>query len=425
MPAVPEQRWSCNSCGLCCRSLVGHLFNSDTRRLDEQGWREELDVPPYIATNNGLALNKRADGACVFLTEDNRCLIHAKFGEAGKPLACRIFPFSVRPEPGAWRASLRFDCPSVTESRGKPITQYQPWLSELVKELHHHAGTGEHARLDHRCVATAGELHALQSRLVRWLKKDSLPLFNRIVGAARMTSMLSQAKFRRVREERFGELLDVLLRGLSVDSLQAPPAPTERQLGMLRQVVFAHCEHVSLHDLRAGALRKLQIRWRQLSTARRMLRGRGDVPLLLHDDDRGPVRFEQVDAVTLNPAVASETEAMFRRYLVARLEGRSVWGYGYYKWPVFSGLAALWLSVAAAGWLARYLAAADAESSLQASHVDEALRIVDRTATRAPALGSAAERLRIRFLLSRDGLPAVLTQYALWPPLWESNEPAT
>src|SRR3990172_4019055 len=121
MPAIPGQRWSCHSCGDCCRTLVGHLFAHECERLDQQGWADELGIAPYVQVGRGWVLNKQPDGACVFLDDNNLCRIHAKLGAEAKPLACRIFPFSIRPVPGGWQASLRFDCPSVTASKGQPI----------------------------------------------------------------------------------------------------------------------------------------------------------------------------------------------------------------------------------------------------------------------------------------------------------------
>ena len=42
-------------------------------------------------------LGHLADGACVFLDPAGRCRIHAKFGEAAKPLACRLYPLVIHP----------------------------------------------------------------------------------------------------------------------------------------------------------------------------------------------------------------------------------------------------------------------------------------------------------------------------------------
>jgi len=187
MPSLPNQGWSCHSCTRCCRTLVGHLTPAERARIDEQNWREELQVPPYVKLGKSWALNKHPDGACVFLGDDGLCLIHARYGEAAKPLACRIYPFSVRPVPYSWRASLRFCCPSVQRSQGRPIADYRMWLTELVRELPHRAPTKEDvADWVPRVPATVEELDKLTGQFGRWCKKQDYPLGYRLIGGARL-----------------------------------------------------------------------------------------------------------------------------------------------------------------------------------------------------------------------------------------------
>jgi lysine-N-methylase len=177
IPAIPDQRWSCHTCGECCRRLVGHLFEHERQRLDQQGWADELGIAPYVRAGRNWVLNKRPDGACVFLDEKNLCRIHAKFGESAKPLACRVFPFSLRPAEGGWQASLRFDCPSVTSSRGEPIRQHAAFLKDLASELPSDGRFAEggvrHRPVEpvyfyRRLAAEPQETDALCKRLVRW-----------------------------------------------------------------------------------------------------------------------------------------------------------------------------------------------------------------------------------------------------------------
>ncbi len=449
MPSVADQRWSCHSCGNCCRELVGHLFDADRERIDLQGWAGKLDVPPYVRIGRGWALNKRADGACVFLGENGLCRIHAECGEAAKPLACRIFPFSVR-EVGevvagqkGWQVSLRFDCPSVTSSRGRPIGEYHSWLAELVKlpELRKSESAVREPRVrpaGGRIPSRTGRLHApLRSRLglgrvetiylkrgvaatleetdevlkryTRWIQKRDLPITRRLVGAARVTTTLQGAKLKEVRGARFSELLDLLFGALPAESAVEASPPTQRQRGMLRQLVFAHCEHVTLSEMGDKVLNRLGKRWLQLRRSRRFLSGRGLAPRLpgIEND----TTFEALRSV--EPAVEEpeRIENLLERYLTARLSGRSVFGEGYFGWPVFTGLAALWLSVASAGWLARYVAAADGRTTAEFEDVARAIRVVDRAATRLPALGTVAERTRVRYLSSEDGVGRLLRAY--------------
>ena len=412
LPVIDGQRWSCHSCGLCCRSLVGHLTDKERRRLDEQGWVQQLGIAPYVKSGRRWALNKQPDGACVFLDEQNRCKIHAKFGEADKPLACRIFPFSVRPVGEAWQASLRFDCPSVTSSKGKALEGHRGWLGELAGQIQHGDESGEDLADFHRGVhATAEELRTLTARLSRWLSNGEKPMTDRLIGAARLTATFYVAKLRKVRGPRFAELLDLLLEALPRDCATRPEPPTARQRAMLRQYAFAHAEHVSLMEMRSGLGGRWAKRWQQLHSAKQFLRGEGLVPNLPGFDTQ--VTFESVEAV--GPVVERREELadLMRRYLTARIEGRTVYGGGFYGWSVFAGLGAMWLSTAAAGWLARYHAAAERRTSISFEDYALALGIVDRAATRLPALGTMTEKARVSYLMGDDGLARLMKAYAV------------
>jgi len=411
MPSAPDQRWSCHSCGDCCRVLVGHLFDVDRKRLDQQDWEKSDGIVPYVRAGRHHVLNKRPDGACVFLTDDNRCLIHSRFGEEAKPFACRVFPFSVRRVGDAWQASFRFDCPSATASKGKPIGLHRADLIELLKR----APVRQHTRPDRvrwrRAVMMPEEISALLGHFVRWFKRADMSLTQRLIGAARLTTTLRTVRIKRVRGPRFDELLGLLFDALPRESAAEVVAPTPRQRAMLRQVAFVHAEHLSLAEIRKGLLARLMKRWQQLNTARRHRIGRGAIPPLPLLG--GGAMYEAVEAV--EPAAEGEDliRRLVERYLLARLTGRSVFGAGYYGWPAPDGLAALCLSTAAIGWLARYVAAVRGKNSVSFDAVAAALGVVDRAATRLPALGTASEKTRLCFLDGDDGLARLISAYRL------------
>jgi Fe-S-cluster containining protein len=102
--------FSCRGCGACCRIPNGIVRVGDAEiariaaylgRPQDVFIAEETELAPDRA---GLMLKSRPDGACVYLTAENRCRIHAV-----KPDKCRTFPFawtnpdsaSVCPELGA------------------------------------------------------------------------------------------------------------------------------------------------------------------------------------------------------------------------------------------------------------------------------------------------------------------------------------
>ena len=410
IPNVPEQRWSCHSCGNCCRTLVGHLFDDERERLEQQGWAKKLGVAPAVRVGRGYVLNKQPDGACVFLDADNRCRIHAELGEDAKPLACRIFPFSVRPVADGWQATLRFDCPSVVESKGAPLSQHRPLLKELTARMGgtHHAK--ETVDLKRGVRADEAELEAVTRGFVRWFKRDELTVAQRLLGAARLTTTLEAANLKRVRGERFVELLDLLIEALPTECVSPPEPAAPRARGLLRQLAFAHAEHVTLDEMRS-AFSRLRRRWKQFRAAGQFRKGRGDVPAL--PGISGEVGFEAVEAVDPKPGDCARVGELLLRYLAARLEGRSVFGAGYYGWSVVNGLSAMFLSIASAGWIARYIAAADGRTMFGFDDVGPALGIVDRAATRLPALGAVTERARIAYVIRDDGIARLLGDFTL------------
>lgn len=411
MPHLPDQRWSCRSCGTCCRTLVGHLFPDEVARIDAQDWLAELGIAPYLKTVTGAVLNKRPDGACVFLDAENKCRIHSRFGESTKPIACRIFPFAVRPVRMGWQVSFRFDCPSAAESKGVPLSQHRPLLDELTSKLVHDATDDDDvANLQPGGPrATVEEIAAIEQRFLLWLETPAVALVDRIIGAARVTAQLEAAKLEKVRGKRLLELLDLLF-GAEVSALRRRPhVPTSGQFGMLRQLCFAHAEHVSLAERHGSLWGRIAKRWTQLGSSGRLRRGVGVAPPL--PDLGAGASFATIESVRPATADAARIENLMSRYLVARVLGRSVHGQGYYGWAVTSGLSALWLSVAATGWLARYAAASAGCGEVTFGCFAAALGVVDRAASRVPSLGTGTERARIKYLHGDDGIARLLGAY--------------
>ena len=411
MPHLPDQRWSCHSCGNCCRTLVGHLFADEVARIEAQNWEGELGAAPYLKTTLGGVLNKRADGACVFLDNENRCRIHSKFGAAAKPIACRIFPFALRPVRQGWQVSFRFDCPSAAAAKGVPLSHHRPLLDELVAKLEHDAPDEDDvaALQPGGPRATTDEITAIEQRFLLWLETPALPLVDRLIGAARVTALMEKATLEKVRGKRLVELLDLLFGSTMTQLRTRPPPPTNGQAGMLRQLCFAHAEHVSLAERHGSLWKRLGKRWTQLAASRRFRRGVGMAPAL--PDVSDGAAFETIENVNAARAHAARINNLMGRYLSARLLGRSTFGQGFYGWPVTSGLSALWLSAAAAGWLARYVAASGGRGEITFDDFAMALGVVDRAAGRLPSLGTAAERVRIKYLNVDDGVARLLAAY--------------
>lgn len=415
MPAVPRQRWSCRSCTDCCREPVVHLSDDDRRAIDGQDWAAELDRPAYLRVGGQLVLNKRDDGACVFLDQQTKlCRIHARYGEAAKPLACRMYPFSVYAAADGWRVSLRFDCPTARKSDGASLESHRASLADLADRLPRAVTARQGAELPGGVRATRDETNDIMQRFSDWMADGRTPFRTRVEGAAWVAQMLFAARFEKIRGERLTELLTLLFQNAAAESsaaAEAPPSP--RQSAMLRQLVHAHTEHLGLADLCASWPRRLAKQWRQARTAGVFRRGRGSVPALPGFDSG--VTFEAVEAVgpTLDATDAAAEAELLTRYILMRLESRTVYGAGYYGWPIVTGLLALFASLAGVGWLARLYAAADRREAVRFDDVSRALGWIDRAAGRLPALGTAAERLRLSYLAREEGVLRLVALYSM------------
>jgi Fe-S-cluster containining protein len=87
-------RFKCIGCGACCRIPNGivRVGEDEISRIagflgmgESEFISNETDVAP---DRKGLILKSREDGSCVYLSEDNRCMIHNV-----KPDKCRSFPY--------------------------------------------------------------------------------------------------------------------------------------------------------------------------------------------------------------------------------------------------------------------------------------------------------------------------------------------
>jgi len=97
---MSDKKFHCRGCGACCRWPGIVRVNSreisaiaEYLQITEAEFQERYTL--LALDRKSLILTDRADGACIFLTEDNRCQVHPV-----KPLQCRTFPegWTVPPE---------------------------------------------------------------------------------------------------------------------------------------------------------------------------------------------------------------------------------------------------------------------------------------------------------------------------------------
>lgn len=412
-PDLTEQRYSCHGCGNCCRDFTVQLRDEDLALLREQGWAEKLGEPVTVEFRGTSFLRQRDDGACVFLQDDGRCRIHAEYGLEAKPIACQLFPFSFAPDDGGVRVGLNFACQSMLENKGAELPSHRRDLKRMIARVPEADTSGRPPMLTDQIRSARAEVDALVGGVDGWMQRVDIELTERLAGVAWVASSLASARLGMVRGEQLIELINLLFAALpdELRCFEHPPA-TPRQRKMLRQAVFARTEDPKISGMqRTGRVRTVL---GQLARSRRFAQGRGETPAL------GPTwlagaPLEAVEQV--EPASDGDDRTLITdliaRYVRASVLGGRTWGAGYYGWPVTAGLEALVLNVTCVGWLARLHAAASGASVVSIDDVRAALGRLDRTAGRAPWLGSRAERIRLAYLRREYGAWRLLLAYPL------------
>jgi len=227
-----EQRFTCQQCGRCCRrgwdiaisqgegalyrkADVGRLF----RERADAGEGAARDPFEPIAGHAGLLrIRKRADGACGFLSPENRCRIHEALGAAKKPLTCRLFPFRFHPADGLPVVTASFCCPTVVANQGASLAAQARELVALGEEWqreHPEPPVTSYALVAGRSLTgrSLGTLRRTLRALLDRAGPDGRPDLR--ANAARMAALLDDlTRWRVVRlaDAAFAEYLELMAR---------------------------------------------------------------------------------------------------------------------------------------------------------------------------------------------------------------------
>ena len=410
------QNWDCHNCGGCCKQHQIEITDAERDRILAQGWTQADGIPAGKSVIEKLSgwfgrprwrLAHQADGGCVFLDEKGLCRIHAKFGEAAKPLACRIYPYAFHPAGKSVAVSLRFSCPSVVKNAGRTMTQQQGEIRRLAeavvpenaKDLPPPA-INAHERLDWRDFSQCVEV------LDQTLAVLQTPIIVKLLRAIVWTSLIGQSKFDKLRGDRLREFLDLIQEAAhaEVPSLsETPDEPTPLGRLYFRLLVAQYARRDTAADLQAGWFG----RWRLLRAIWKFSRGKGDAPPL--QSVFRPVPFATLEAPfgSLTP----EQDEILARYLRVKVQGLHFCGPAYYDVPFVEGFHSLALVIPATLWIARWLAASSGRSQWTTDDVIQALTIADHHHGYSPALGQGAARRRVRMLTASGDLSRLVAWY--------------
>lgn len=414
------QNWDCAGCSACCRQYHVPVTADERARIEALKWDAKADfagVPFFVRAgrfSSEYRLNHKSDGSCVFLGPDNRCLIHAKHGAAAKPLACRIYPYSLIPAGDHWKLGLRFACPSATENRGRPLPEHLSEAREYAAILEGQAGTeavsAPPAPLQKAQAVSWNDFPRIITAFSKLLANPNDAPERRWRRALFVVETLRKAKFdgggqaeKAVMGGRLSELLHILSEA-SGDEVPVSPNDVSAP-GWVGRTVFRPL--VALYARKDSGIERGQAQrtiFGRLLSAMQFARGTGQVPRV--HSAIGSVSF--ADAERPLPELSDHAVSLLTRWSRVKLESGQFCGPANFRLPVWDGLESLAAAFTAVMWLARILVGGNRSTD---DAVTLAVRIVDDNFGYNKLLGSTRQKAALRLLAARGELPKLVAWY--------------
>ena len=377
LEAPSGQNWSCHGCSNCCRGgLLITLDSSDRKRIVDQKWTSADGVDPdsmIVPHGRGFRLGHQADGACVFLSAEGRCRIHARFGEPAKPLACRLYPLTFHPAGPRIAVGVRFDCPSAVQNRGAALSaQLEP-----MRHVAPFALQGMPASVPAPPVFAGRpvewpEFHRVLQRLDALLAGTDAPLAHRLVRGLHALTGLEPLPLARLTGRLAEQVIETPFREALTSAAAATLSATSPSLisrVLLRQQVLEQARRTTVRELQQTN----RYRWFLLKAAFHFLSGTGRTTEL--GEGFGPVPFSKVEQVA--DSRTGEFDALLTRYLRVKLQTVSCCGVAFHGLSLQDGFRALALQFAVIRWLAHWHAAAAGRTQPVTVDFEAAVRRAD------------------------------------------------
>lgn len=411
------QNWSCHNCSGCCREHLIEVTEEERQRILQQNWSEQDGIPagqPTLIWYAGPPWNKRyrlahrADGACVFLNKQGLCRIHAKFGEAAKPLPCQVYPYAFHPAGKKVAVSLRYSCPSVVANKGANLQQSSLELKKMAKQIVP-ANVAElpAPKLTSRETLDWADFHRFNKAIANTIGDSAVPISVRLQRLLFWLNLAEQSRFDKLQGERLEEYLE-LITAAATDAHpeQAEHASPPSKIGQqqFRLLVAQYARKDTELSTHAGWLG----RWNMLQFAWRFAKGTGNVPVL----DTG---FQAVPFTDLDQAfgpLPAEAEELFARYFQVKVQGIHYCGRAYYDVPLIEGARSLALVFPAVLWIARWWSLSHERTKWQIEDIAHAMTYVDHQHGYSPVFGQAHFRRRVRILSKLDDISKLITWYS-------------
>ena len=405
LPAI--QNWSCHGCSNCCRGgMAIPLSSEDRSRIEKQNWTVADGIDPAKMMVTGLTqsrLGHQENGACVFLDAAGRCRIHSKFGEAAKPLACRLFPLVIHPAGKKLLVGLRFSCPSAAANQGRPLAEQGMEAQKLARIfLPEDAATFPPPPV----VTASGLAWPDFLRFATWLDgtlaAENVPVAVKLLRGLYWLGGVERGQLDQISGDGADEILEALVKN-SAEKISALAVAPEKPSGFgrlfLRLMVLEHARPATVADQDVRSAH----RWKMLAAAARFVRSSGTTPAL-GEELRG-VKFSDIEKPF--GALSPSSEALLTRYFRVKIQSLQFCGRAFFNRPLLEGFQNLALMFPVVIWLARWLAVSAGRTELSDADMVRAVSIVDHQYSYAPYLS-----WRTKLLHQRHDIPRLCAWYA-------------
>lgn len=217
---------------------------------------------PIPGTNGFHLIRKRDDGACVFLTADNRCRIHEELGANRKPLTCRLFPFAFHSDGNGTIVPASFGCPTIVANEGPLVDapESRAALESLRKEWFaiHPTVTTPPQLVKGRSL-TPRSARVLRDHLLAMLPRDARDIRDNIARIAAALDDLTRSRVLSLADDAFAEYLSLTLPHAAAKA-EAPARRRPSVVGRLLQYGFLYIVTAIRADLEHPRQSKMQLR---------------------------------------------------------------------------------------------------------------------------------------------------------------------
>ncbi len=415
LPVV--QNWDCHVSGNCCKEYLVTLTDDERRRIEAQGWDADADLgghAPFIRRGwwwkRRYALNHRADGSCVFLSEQGRCRIHERHGYETKPLPCRLFPFLLIPTGDHWRVGIRFACPSAAANKGRAVAEYEPDLAVFAARLAEREGlkpqpdgslVGPPYLHGRQRLDWPDTLRLVQT-LVTMLRDRRDTMERRLRKCLTFAREMQRTKLEGIKGARLGELLEVL-RGVADADTPADPSSLPRP-GWVGRILFRQAAALFTrrdHGPNRGPAARGRLSL--LGAAWRFIRGRGLVPRMHRAIPEAA--FDQGEQPT--GPLPEDAQELLERYYTIKVMSMQFCGAASFGLPFWEGLEALAVTCPVLLWASRLFRDRTRHAALL-----EVLSIVDDHVGFNRVLAGMRQRLSFRILARTGQLSRLIAWYS-------------